>query len=441
MSYDAAGNQINDGSGQRTYDAENRMLTATNGVVGSSYTYDADGNRVRRIVGGVETWQIYGIGGELLAEYLAGAASSSPQKEYGYRSGQLLVVWDGSETGDRQLQWLVQDHLGSTRMVVDRSGSLGGIRRHDFAPFGEELFAGAAIRSASNGYSGDSVRQKFGSKERDNETGLDYFGARYFGNTQGRFTSVDPFSPIVDLDDENDFVQYLGQPQNWNRYAYVWNNPLTFIDPDGEEVYVVTYTTGNTRGDDDFRRAAETRADEIRKKKGFDPTKDTVLLKGVRTKDDFRDVLKAANALEKTYGKVEQVSLFAHAGPNDGPAFHAAHSTTPEFFTKSELAGLSVNWSGTADARFYGCRTSINFAQNFANAQGVPSYGYDRFTYFSSDSSKREGPKATGPLYSIAADGMENGTYLRHITGYGRVYPMVRRDPVATPAPTTKPRK
>jgi len=140
------------------------------------------------------------------------------------------------------------------------------------------------------------VRQKFGSNERDNETGLDFFGARYFGNTQGRFTSVDPFSPIVDLDDENDFVQYLGQPQNWNRYAYVWNNPLTFIDPDGEEVYVVTYTTGNTRGDDDFRRAAETRADEIRKKKGFDPTKDTVLLKGVRTKDDFRDVLKAAQS-------------------------------------------------------------------------------------------------------------------------------------------------
>ena len=75
-----------------------------------------------------------GCGGELLAEYAVGASPTAAQKEYGYRNGQLLVVWDGGETGDRQLQWLVQDHLGSTRMVVDRSGSLGGVRRHDFCP-------------------------------------------------------------------------------------------------------------------------------------------------------------------------------------------------------------------------------------------------------------------------------------------------------------------
>jgi YD repeat-containing protein len=180
MSYDAAGNQTNDGSGARTYDAENRLLTATNGGVGGSYTYDANGKRVRRTIGGLETWQVYGIGGELLVEYAAGAEPSAPQKVYGYRNGQLLVVADASETGDRRVQWLVQDHLGSTRMVVDGSGSLGGIRRHDFAPFGEELSAGIGIRSAALGYGDDSIRQKFGSKERDIETGLDYFGARYF---------------------------------------------------------------------------------------------------------------------------------------------------------------------------------------------------------------------------------------------------------------------
>src|SRR5262245_62423616 len=94
----------------------------------------------------------------------------------------------GTASGEG-VKWLVQDHLGSTRMVVDQSGSLGGVRRHDFAPFGEELSAG--IRSASNGYGGDSVRQKFTGKERD-ETGLDYFGARYFSSVAGRFVSVDP---------------------------------------------------------------------------------------------------------------------------------------------------------------------------------------------------------------------------------------------------------
>jgi hypothetical protein len=110
-------------------------------------------------------------------------------------------------------------------------------------------------------------------------------------------------------------------------------------------------------------------------------------------------------------------------------------------FTSSELAKLKVNWSGTATAKFYGCNTAQNFCQNFANTQRVPSYGYDRYAYFSSNLKKREGPKATGPLYLIAADGWENGGYLRHISGYGRVYPMVRRNPTSRPAPTTRPRR
>ena len=117
-------------------------------------------------MGSQVTWQVYGIGGELLAEYGVNASPTTAQKEYGYRNGQLLVVWDGSETGDRQLQWLVQDHLGSTRMVVDRSGGLGGVRRHDFCPFGEELSVGVGIRSVSNGYSSDSVRQKYDGYEK-----------------------------------------------------------------------------------------------------------------------------------------------------------------------------------------------------------------------------------------------------------------------------------
>jgi len=62
-----------------------------------------------------------------------------------------------------------------------------------------------------------------GSKERDNETGLDYFLARYYSSTQGRFTSPD--IPFAD--------QSEGNPQSWNLYAYVGNNPLKYIDPFG----------------------------------------------------------------------------------------------------------------------------------------------------------------------------------------------------------------
>jgi RHS repeat-associated protein len=77
--------------------------------------------------------------------------------------------------------------------------------------------------------SGDNVRQQFTSKERDTETGLDYFGARYYSSIQGRFSSIDPFNPITDSDDEDDFKGYIGQPQNWNRYAYTVKQSIKIL--------------------------------------------------------------------------------------------------------------------------------------------------------------------------------------------------------------------
>ena len=125
-------------------------------------------------------------------------------------------------------------------MVFDQSGSLANVSRHDYLPFGEELYAGAGGRTAGMGYGvTDNVRQKFTSKERDNETGLDYFIARYYSSTQGRFTGVDPLmgSGKPEL------------PQSWNRYTYCINNPLVLVDPDGliwgskrnDETGVTTY--------------------------------------------------------------------------------------------------------------------------------------------------------------------------------------------------------
>ena len=57
-------------------------------------------------------------------------------------------------------------------------------------------------------------------KERDAESGLDYFDARYYGSSMGRFTSPDPFNIITRARDQEHFDMYLGQPQNWNMYAY-----------------------------------------------------------------------------------------------------------------------------------------------------------------------------------------------------------------------------
>lgn len=238
LSYDAAGNVTLDGTQSRTYDAENRMKTS--GV--NSYKYDADGKRVVRVVleGSVikEYWQVYGIDGELVAEYVPFSAATAIYGEYGYRGGQLLITSSCSDG----LHWLVTDHLGSTRLEVNYQGTV--VKRHDNMPFGEELYAGIGdydIRSQANGYLGaDCVRQKFGSKERDAETGLDYFEARYFASVQGRFTGVDPYDINFERQNTPDereanavFANYAVQPQHWNHYTYALNNPLRYVDPDG----------------------------------------------------------------------------------------------------------------------------------------------------------------------------------------------------------------
>ena len=64
---------------------------------------------------------------------------------------------------------------------------------------------------------------RFTGKERDAETGLDYFGARYMSSAQGNFASPDlPANYLVSL------------PQSWNKYSYALNNPLAIVDPDGQ---------------------------------------------------------------------------------------------------------------------------------------------------------------------------------------------------------------
>jgi RHS repeat-associated protein len=94
------------------------------------------------------------------------------------------------------------------------------------------------------GYSGgDGVRQQFTHKERDIETGLDYFLARYYSSTQGRFTSPDEFTggPVelfdfsADAADNPTFYADLSQPQSLNKYHYCLNNPLNYVDPNGHQ--------------------------------------------------------------------------------------------------------------------------------------------------------------------------------------------------------------
>ncbi len=213
--YDGAGNLTRDiVASTFSYDGENRQVTSSVGGTTASYFYDGDGRRVKKVVGTVTTVFVYNVAGQLIAEYTTDPVPPA--------------------AGGGGTSYLTADHLGSTRVVTGSDGTVKA--RYDYLPFGEEIAAGIGNRSTFNGYSqADGLRQKFGSYERDNETGLDFAQARYFSSIQGRFTSAD--------DHLNDTRN--SDPASWNLYAYVRNNPLRYVDPTGELVYV-----GNVTGSD-----------------------------------------------------------------------------------------------------------------------------------------------------------------------------------------------
>ena len=199
--YDASGNVTAVGSMSRsfTYDAENRQTGAT--ISGASYTYayDGVGNRISSTDSGQTTVYAFDASGNLAVEY-----------------GQTGFGLCGTATC-----YLTVDHLGSTRLMTDSSGAV--TRRFDYLPFGEQLPASTNNRSSA-GYlaTADQLRAKFTGQQHDG-TGLDFFNARYLSGAQGRFTSADPGNAGA----------ILGDPQSWNGYAYVNNNPLTYTDPSG----------------------------------------------------------------------------------------------------------------------------------------------------------------------------------------------------------------
>jgi RHS repeat-associated protein len=226
FSYDTSGNQktqTRDGQSENyDYDSENRLLSINSGAIGT-YVYDGEGRRVKKTDGTGTTVFVYNAGGQLIAEY-----HSDPVP---------------MPTGGGGTSYLTTDHLGSTRLVTNASG--GTKERYDYLPFGEEVPSTLGVRGSVGGYGViDGTRQKFTQKERDSESGLDYFLARYYSSAQGRFTSPDEFTGgpddlfdfAEDAADNPTFYSDLHEPQSLNKYQYCYNNPLRYVDPNGHGI-------------------------------------------------------------------------------------------------------------------------------------------------------------------------------------------------------------
>ena len=196
FSYDCNGNvlQRNVGSVYHlTYDAENR-LTSVSGAATASFVYDADGNRVKAVLGGVTTYYV--------GNYYEKTGNTI--KKYYDANGQRVAMREGSA-----LYWLLSDHLGSTAITAYSGGSKKAELR--YKAWGETRYT----------YGTTPTSYRFTGQREDAAIGLYFYHARYYDPTLARFIQPDTIVPDP------------GDPQSLNRYSYAANNPVRYTDPSG----------------------------------------------------------------------------------------------------------------------------------------------------------------------------------------------------------------
>jgi RHS repeat-associated protein len=204
-----------------TYDGLNmiQQVTDTNGH-NLMYIYTADDQRVWSFDFAANTshWRIRDLGGKVLRDFTQNNNGTwGTAKDYFYRNG-LLLASSIPSTG--AVIHFSLDHLGTPRLLTDQNGGKAGF--HVYWPFGDEWTNAGPQESPAEVL-------KFTGHERDADlTGygdqLDYMRARFFQTGVGRFMSYDP---LLDL------KTTVANPQLWNRYVYVTNNPMRFVDPTG----------------------------------------------------------------------------------------------------------------------------------------------------------------------------------------------------------------
>jgi RHS repeat-associated protein len=263
--YDAAGNitaarsvtapasLMSDGTNQYRYDAEGRLCAVgssplTGGVSMVQYIYDAEGRRVAKGTITSLSCDTSSNGFVQTASYILGPSGEQITEMDGngnwihtnvYAAGQMIATYKNDALAGQpatpSLHFILADWLATNRVQLTDSGQPE--ENCQSLSFGDALNCTGAT---------DATEHHFTGKERDTESALDYFGARYYSSNMGRFMSPDWASgteaiPYAKLDD----------PQSLNLYAYVNNNPLGFTDADG-------HSAGNGGADPCFDAANHT---------------------------------------------------------------------------------------------------------------------------------------------------------------------------------------
>ncbi len=251
------------------------------------------------------------------------------------------LLFDGGyvSVSNSGYHFFLTDHLGSVRVVANTSGTAE--EYNHYYPLGGPIAQ----------YSSSTSLQpiKFQGKEWSAGKGLDLydFGARRYDPATGRWISQDPMAEKY----------YAHSP-----YLFCGANPMKFVDPTGESIYLLFYTVGNSRGDEMFKSAAETRKYDIEHSRSFNEEQDIVLLTGIRDLSSISEIVSVLiNDYSDQYGKTIEFSLWSHGG-FDGPIGTVETSSYSIDSKQMSLEGWGIidfNWAPKANANFFGCRTGL----------------------------------------------------------------------------------
>ena len=238
VGYDAAGNITSDANSGNSYvyDAEGRVCAVENAAIPgmptyTGYLYDAQGNRVAKGTIGTMSCDPTTNGFQITESYVLGPSGeelsmfngSNWQRTNVFAGSKLVGTYDANG-----LHFHLEDPLGTRRMQLSGNPNCLGVPDTDFQslPYGDGLYP--ITDQYACGTADDATPLHFTGKERDSESGNDYFFARYYSSAMGRFLSPDWAAkaepvPYAKLDD----------PQTLNLYGYLRNNPLGGVDADG----------------------------------------------------------------------------------------------------------------------------------------------------------------------------------------------------------------
>ncbi len=290
------------------------------------------------------TYYIWSYDGKLLAEY---DTNGNCKKDYIYLGSKLIAEYK-PQSGT--YYYYMQDNTNSVRIITNNAGTV--VYSSAYGPYGDSL------KTWVNTYDPDL---KYSSKQREEWSNIDYFGARYYSNEQFRFTSPDP----IKINKERTYKPWL-----LNLYAYTRNNPMSYVDMMGLDAFIIVYGDaglGQHNVGKLFEMAAKTRAAEIRKTM---KKEDVLILKHIST----------ASGLNTLLSKYNDIKIFEYFGHGSNDTLFIGEENEPDTnysITNAVVAGGNFVKGGYI--RLNSCYSAYGggsgIAKAFANRYYVPVIG------------------------------------------------------------------